>query len=51
MTKEITGKSGQNFHKTSPLPKLFYFSLNCSIFPDFASFASFANSVQNYYYY
>ena len=49
--KHLLPESGQNFHKTSLPPKLFCFSLDCSIFPDLASFASLANSVQNYYYY
>ena len=36
--RHLLPESGQNFHKTSLPPKLFYFSLDCSIFPDWANF-------------
>ena len=36
-------ESGQNFHKMSHPPKLFYFSLDCSIFPDYDNYDSFCH--------
>ena len=47
--KHLLPESGQNFHKTSLPPKLFCFSLDCSIFPDLANSGHLARPVQNYY--